>query len=131
MWVIIIKIDEDRSFEKITLNVLNPEDNSPLYTESRDLVATENDVKRLVEHFLRLVEQQKLAANLPRTWHRPRICTGLLDHPNCPPDVKIEIWADGDHLYERSANDANTKATTCNALLKKDGEGWSGTCTYV
>ena len=87
---IIIKFDEDRFQQKISLSALDPEDNGILYKESRDLVVLGNDVNRLVEHFLSTIErwkveaqqrelkaqQRKLEANLPRKWRYTHPCMG-------------------------------------------------------
>ncbi len=53
---IIVKIHEDVSIlgsETISLTAFDPEDNSVLWTEERPIVDLENDVSRLVAHFLR------------------------------------------------------------------------------
>lgn len=56
---LILKIDDDALWGHVTLDVLNPDDNSVVYHESRDRVAVDNDVKRLVEHFLHAVDEAR------------------------------------------------------------------------
>jgi hypothetical protein len=45
--------------EKISLTVYNPEDNSVIYAEERDLLDEENDVERLVAHLLARVKSDR------------------------------------------------------------------------
>ena len=125
---IIIKFDEDRFQQKISLSALDPEDNGVLYKESRDLVALGNDVNRLVEHFLSTVDQWELAAkqweleaNLPRKWRYIRPCVGVLSRPDCP---KAEIWWEGDYLYKKSENGRLFCQT------EPSGKEWTGSCTH-
>jgi hypothetical protein len=58
---LIFKLDDDALLDRITLEVLNPDDNSAVYSESRDRVALSNDVKRLIEHFLSAVDDARTA----------------------------------------------------------------------
>jgi len=56
---LIFKLDDDALLDRITLEVLNPDDNSAVYFETRDRVAVENDVKRLIAHFLAAVDSAR------------------------------------------------------------------------
>jgi len=69
---LIFKLDDDALLDRITLEVLNPDDNSAVYFETRDRVAVENDVKRLIAHFLAAVD-------------RARDLEGASDEPSAPP----------------------------------------------
>jgi hypothetical protein len=60
---IILKLHEDVSIleaETISLTVFDPEDNGILWTEERPVVDLGNDVARLIAHFLKAVEGEKL-----------------------------------------------------------------------
>jgi hypothetical protein len=56
---LIFKLDDDALLDRITLEVLNPDDNSAVYFETRDRVAVANDVKRLIAHFLAAVDSAR------------------------------------------------------------------------
>ncbi|HWZ97760.1 MAG TPA: PEGA domain-containing protein [Candidatus Dormibacteraeota bacterium] len=59
---IILKIQEDQTLvgsETISLTVFNPDDNEKLFDETRNLVDLDNDVSRLITHFLSQVQQEK------------------------------------------------------------------------
>jgi len=59
---IIIKFHKDVfliDYEKVSITVFDPEDNSVVYTEERKLVDEENDVNRLVAHFLAKVKNER------------------------------------------------------------------------
>jgi hypothetical protein len=59
---IIIKFHKDVfliGYEKISITVFDPDDNSVIYSEERDLVDEENDVNRLVVHFLARVKAER------------------------------------------------------------------------
>jgi hypothetical protein len=60
---IIVRVEENRLLERISMEVLNPDDNSVLWTESRDLVDLDNDVNRLTMHFLQAVASQPPLVN--------------------------------------------------------------------
>jgi hypothetical protein len=60
---IILKLHEDVSIleaETISLTAFDPEDNGILWTEERPVVDVGNDVARLIAHFLKAVEDEKL-----------------------------------------------------------------------
>jgi hypothetical protein len=59
---IIIKFHKDVFMleeEKVSITVFDPDSNSTIYTEERKLVDEENDVNRLVAHFLLRVEAER------------------------------------------------------------------------
>ncbi len=59
---IILKILEDQTLvgsETITLSVFNPDDNEKLFSETRNLIDLDNDVSRLITHFLNQVQQER------------------------------------------------------------------------
>ncbi len=56
---IVLKFHEDQTFidrETISLTVYDPDDNGTIYSESRPLIAVDNDIDRLVSHFLSAVD---------------------------------------------------------------------------
>jgi hypothetical protein len=63
---LIFRLDDDELSDRVTLDVLNPDDNSVVYTESRDRVAVDNDVKRLIQHFLSAVDDAREAEKTRR-----------------------------------------------------------------
>jgi len=74
---IIIKFHKDVfviEYETISITVYNAEDNSVLYSEERQLVDEENDVNRLVDHFLSKVRAERdVAASADAKARRSRV----------------------------------------------------------
>jgi hypothetical protein len=59
---IIIKFHKDVfliGYEKVSVTVFDPDDNSAIYVEERDLLDEENDVNRLVAHLLAKVKAER------------------------------------------------------------------------
>jgi hypothetical protein len=155
---LIIKIDDDEMLDRVTFDVLDPEDNSIIYTESRARVAIDNDIRRLVQHFLEAVETtrsrdaelreqarrvelqrkqlQTLAASLQRDWES--VCAP--DSKGCTPTPN-QVWIDGNSLFELAdyqpsgASDQHPMipkrmVVNCKTEKAEDALEWSGTCVY-
>src|SRR6516162_9027401 len=59
---IILKFHENRVFlesETISLTVYDPDDNGVIYSEMRPLIDVDNDIDRLVSHFLSVVDSAR------------------------------------------------------------------------
>jgi hypothetical protein len=59
---IIMKLHEDATIidsETITLTVYDPDDNGLIYSEERPLIDLDNDITRLISHFLAKVEEAR------------------------------------------------------------------------
>ncbi len=149
---IILKVDDDALSDLVTLTVHNPEDNSPLYYESRERIDLDNDVKRLISHFLtavatarnaeaieraaaqtQIAEQEatrKLAELLPIEWE---IACPTSD-TNCKPTGEpYKVWIVGDSIFESRpshviAPNLNV-GTECSA--RRNGKEWQGSCVYT
>jgi hypothetical protein len=47
------------TYGRISFSVRDAEDNNFLYSESREVVLLENDITRIVNHFLKVIEEAK------------------------------------------------------------------------
>ena len=144
---LILTLDDDLIFDRITLQVHNPDDNSVVYEESRDRIAVENDVRRLILHYLNAEDEarraedtqqefwatleqekrteQELANQLPRYWQS----TCLPNVENCKPQ-SYEVWISGDTLYEKSDNTLPSVVVATSCTTRRNGRQWLGSCTY-
>ena len=107
---IILKLREDLiapAFPHLFLEVLDPDDNRVLFSESRDVVDEDNDVKRLIAHFLAEVSAQQSVLASEKDALKLEALLSEKQTWSSPDSHTIQIWMNGDHFYE-SADQSTT-----------------------
>jgi hypothetical protein len=160
---IILKFHEDVLFigaEKISLTAFDPEDNKVIWTEERPMVDAQNDVSKLVSHFLNAVdgeksdlaraqeaaaaqaERERAAAQAQREAagaqaERERAEATAIKWKRVGSGSEIKVWIKDGHLYESSEHRNGNIISSIYCDTVRGGisgigpsGAYTGTCTY-
>ena len=108
--------------EKISLIVFDADDNSVIYSEERKLIGEENDVNRLVAHFLARVKVERdaiaaeVAAEVEQEKRRNRVERDSKAIKEA--EVILSIYSSSDALLQAIVEENRNKPNECHIFLR-------------
>ncbi len=122
---IIIKFHKDVFLiddEKISLSVFDADDNGVLYSEERKLVDEENDVNRLVAHFLARVkvERDAIAAKVAAEVEQEKKRNSAERDSKAVKEAEVilSIYSSSDSLLQAIIEENRSKPNECHVFLR-------------